>query len=144
MRTCCFCLLTFGLLVPRLCLAQAPADEARREQEMQEDVEVLRRIVTESVQKVYQEADERVTRSCTVCHDVGSAIDFFGIKDFDGRIRLGEHWWHADNLDAIHAHPVGRATRPAIRPAWRGWRTTSPATASSFNWMRPLRWLTAT
>ncbi len=104
MRTWCIpCVLAFGLLAPRPCLAQA-ADDARREQEMQEDVEVLRRIVTESVQKVYQEADQRVTRSCATCHQVASLTDLIGEKNFDIRGHLSGDAWDAGALNALHAH----------------------------------------
>jgi hypothetical protein len=41
---------------------------------MQEDVEVLRRIVTESVQHVYQEAEDRVTRNCATCHMIEAPL----------------------------------------------------------------------
>src|SRR5256885_6675455 len=71
MRTWYFpCLLALSLLQPRWCLAQAVADEARIDGEMQEDVEVLRRIVTETVQGLYRKADQRALRNCTACHVV--------------------------------------------------------------------------
>jgi hypothetical protein len=110
MRTWCFpCLLAFGLLVPRPCLAQAAADDPRADQEMQEDVEVLRRIVTESVQQVYQQADERVTRSCAACHTVASAVDFTGERNFESRSHGGSHiFWELPYVEAAHAHGWAR------------------------------------
>jgi hypothetical protein len=69
------CLIALGLLHPRLCLAQTVTDEARQEREMQEDVEVLRRIATESVQELYQKAEERVLRNCASCHTVQTPFD---------------------------------------------------------------------
>src|SRR5207245_1050292 len=67
------CLIALGMLCPRLCLAQAASEEARQEREMQEDVEVLRRIVTESVHELYRQAEERVTKSCVSCHTLVSS-----------------------------------------------------------------------
>jgi Protein of unknown function (DUF1549) len=106
MRTWCYpCLLVIGLFVPRPCLAQAAADKARSEQEMQEDVEVLRRIVTESVQQLYQRADERVTRSCAACHqietprDAAPMLQGFDPHLFDGSYRP----WTTADLEAVHA-----------------------------------------
>jgi hypothetical protein len=64
------------------------------ERETQEDLEVLRRIVTESVHDLYQQAQERVERNCSKCHKLDSSFfagmqEQVGFKAIHGRKELG-------------------------------------------------------
>jgi hypothetical protein len=75
MRTwCCFCLLLAGIVASRWCPAQPPRDDLidkeKAEQETNEDVEVLRQLMTEAVQGLYRWPQERLVKHCASCHDV--------------------------------------------------------------------------
>jgi hypothetical protein len=77
-------------------------DDDRRDREMQEDVEVLRQIAGESVQQLYQQADERVARTCATCHTVQAPlVGRLFTKPTGGG---SDESWSAAELTAIHAH----------------------------------------